>query len=135
MKNLLSIPLLIAAGLLLTAGVLHGLRDRSIFTAPPDAVTEGFVRELETGRYPRAIPYMTRELRADADEKRLAAYIEQIERRTGKIEDVSGELEWIGEDSASARAVLHLPSGDTTSLTFPLLLREYEWKIAALTMK
>ena len=123
---------LVAVVLGTLAGVVFELGDRTIFVAPPEAVAEGFVRQLASGRYDRAVPYLSTRLAEHVDSGALKTSTERLEARTGEILDVRGEPGSIDGDRASARVRLKTESAGEVELALPLVREEGVWSIDGL---
>lgn len=129
------ILLFAACAMLLIAGVLFGLHDTSTLTSPPEAVAEGFAREIVAGRYERAVPYLSSSVAERLPIDSLRSFRSTLlELLRGEALDIRGEPRTRGADTASAAASIE--SNDTTiTLIFPLRLEEGEWKVGGLRMK
>jgi hypothetical protein len=118
---------LIAFGLVLggTALAVEQFDDRELLVPPPDAVAEGFVREVITGRYPRAKEYLAEpESLSDDDLRELD---EQIEAALGDPSEVEAEV--VSRDDQQALVTVCLSSKDASeALSYGLVFDE-EWKI------
>jgi hypothetical protein len=97
--------------------------DREIFVPPPDAVAEGFAREIVTKRWARARPYLTR----DASDKELAALHKAWEERVG--EPTTIEAETISRDRDRALVNVRLQSAKGSEAVAFGLVFEEEWKV------
>ncbi|HVE71783.1 MAG TPA: hypothetical protein VNI54_10470 [Thermoanaerobaculia bacterium] len=92
------------------------LGDRELFVPPPDAVAEGFVREVITGRYSRAQEYLSE----PRPEKELRALRETLGHDPTEV-----EAEVISRTDEEA-----LVNVRTTEAAVALALEfEGEWKI------
>jgi hypothetical protein len=129
MKALWRELLAIALALLLIAGVVFGLNDSSVLVPPPEAVVEGFVRQLAADRYEMALPYLSRELRAQTIEATLRELTSQLKSRTGKILNVQGEPGRVDKDQSEAAALLETASSATTRIRFKLARASGLWSI------
>jgi hypothetical protein len=132
-KNLIYISLTIAAALALIAGVVFGLGDTTVLVPPPEAMVEGFMRELVTKRYERTMPYLSQELRAEVRPETLKEVTDRLRQRAGEIRDVRGEKGWIQGDRAEASARLKTELLDCPSLKFILSRQDGIWLISDLS--
>jgi hypothetical protein len=121
----LFLPLLLIAAI---GWSVHTLGDRRILTRPPEAAVEGFVREVITKRYDRALPYLTEEQRRRLSSEDLRRYDEDLERRFGKILDVRGERVSIMPQRAEAVARVCTADGWKAE-PFHLVFEEGNWAI------
>ena len=87
MMRLLFVVGVIATAIGICALAVRG-GDRELVVPPPDAVGEGFFREVTTHRYPRAADFVV-ETNADEEAIRRLAY--SIEQRMGRVDDVKAE--------------------------------------------
>lgn len=120
MKKILGLSAALA--LLLAAGLfaVELLDDRELFVPPPDAVAEGFTREVMTKRYDRARAYLLEPESVSNDQ------LEALQQRLGEPQNV--ETETVGRNSDEATVEVKLKE---TSFTVPLAFDD-EWKIARL---
>jgi hypothetical protein len=131
-KNLVYLSLTVAAALALIAIVVFGLGDATVFVPPPEATVAGFVRELETKRYERAISYLSEERRGKIRPQTLKELTDRLRQRTGEITEVRGEKGWIEGDRAEASARLKTELLGPISLKFALSRKEGIWSISDL---
>jgi hypothetical protein len=122
MSRLLGV--LAALGLLLGGSALavHTLDDRELVIPPPDAVAEGFVREVVTGRYARARTYLA-EPESRSDEQ-LQALRETLGEDPTEI-----EAELVGRNDEQALANVRVSGGQGSQAVAFTLKFEEEWKI------
>ena len=132
MKAIWAVLLVFAVTMGLLAGIVFGLGDKTIFVPPPEAVVEGFMRELATGRYERARAYLSREVAARTGSEKLRDLREKLRGRTGDILDVRGEPGWHTELRAEAYVRLKTKQAGEPSLRFTLSLEEGVWAINGL---
>jgi hypothetical protein len=130
MTALLGVLLTAVLAFALTAGALFGLRDRSVLASPPEAVTEDFVRKLETGRYVRAHEDLSDDLAQQVGPDSLRSLLHGLEQRVGQIVDVRGERLWMTNPAARAAAILTTERGQELEVEFPLEWSKGEWSIA-----
>lgn len=128
-KMLLTI-LVIGAGLGLCAASIQ-LGDRSIMTSPPDAVTEGFVRELASERYERAIPYLTDERQNNINADTLKDFHTRHLKDEG-VWDVSSETTSRNSLRARTRTTIRYAEGDSVTFQIPLAFSSGKWSVSDL---
>ena len=125
----------LVAGLALasvTAIAIARLRvaDRSIVASPPEAVVEGFARELAAHRFDRALPYLSKHLLAQTIPITLEVRVQAIERRAGKLSNVRGMPQWSARTRAYALAALDTERGEPLRLGFGLVREDSgAWRI------
>jgi hypothetical protein len=102
--------------------------DRELFVPPPDAVAEGFVREVVAGRYAQARTYLANpESMSDADVRQFENAIESW--IGGEPSEVDAEV--VSHDDTQALTTVHLSSArGSQALSFTLEF-DKEWKIAS----
>jgi hypothetical protein len=132
MKAIWCLLLCMALALALVAADVFGLGDRHILVSPPDAVTEGFVRELVTNRYEMALPYLSDDLAQQVNAEQLKQATQQLRRRTGRISNVTGEEGWIKGDQAAAGVLLDTEKAGELHLHFRLTREQGEWAVSDL---
>lgn len=122
MSRLLGV--LAALGLLLGGSALavHALDDRELVIPPPDAVAEGFVREVITGRYARAREYLA-EPESRSDEQ-LRALRESLGEDPTEV-----EAELVGRNDEQALANVRVSGGQGSQAVAFTLTFDSEWKI------
>jgi hypothetical protein len=102
--------------------------DVGTFVPPPEAVVEGFMKEMASGRYSRAIPYLSDRLEAQASADTLRTLALGFERQHSRIEDARGEPGWIVGNRAFARARVKTPGGEVVQ-PFGLVRERGLWGI------
>jgi len=95
---------LVAAVTIAGLAVATVRRASSVPAGPPEAIVEGFVRELATHNYERALPYLTEHMLAQTIPLTLEVRINDLERRMGSLRNVRGGLRWSTETRAYAAA-------------------------------
>jgi hypothetical protein len=130
MNTILGVLLAITLTLGLLAGIVFGLGDRTMFVPPPEAVAESFMRQLTTGRYARALPYLSDDLAARTTPDTLRALTDRLQNRTGKILNVRGDPVSISGDQAEANATLKTKAAGEPAFNFKLTRQEGVWKIS-----
>ncbi|MFP5248117.1 MAG: hypothetical protein ACLGH0_15595, partial [Thermoanaerobaculia bacterium] len=110
-----------AAALLVgaTALAVKAFDDRALFVPPPDAVAEGFTRELATKRYDRAQPYLVKE----APE----AELRELAKRIGDPNEVEAEI--VARDDQRALVNVRVKSAKHSDALAYELVFEDEWKV------
>lgn len=103
-----------------TALAVEGFGDRALFVPPPDAVAEGFTREVMSGRYDRARTYLAESEAVTNDELRAM-------RREG-VTDVEAEIVSRTDTNAVVRVRLEGEEALRYELEF-----DREWKIASIS--
>jgi hypothetical protein len=120
------------AGVILATALLLGMSalaiergDRATFVSPPDAVAEGFVREVVTKRWDRARTYL-----ADPDSMSNAE-IEVLQKSWGQhIGDPSGiEAEIDSRTDEQANVNVRLKSAKGSAVLAFALTFDGEWKL------
>ena len=132
MKAILSAMAIAALALLLVAGAVFSLNDSTVLVPPPEAVAEGFARQLVAGRYERALPYLSRELASEVGPDGLRALANQLKSLTGTVLNVQGEPGWMVGERAEAAATLETESAGQVRLIFPLSREQGVWSISSL---
>jgi len=129
-KAALAIVAIVAAGLGVPAVAIH-FGDRQTFVAPPDAVLEGFAREVGERRYDMATRYLSTALSRTVDAETLRARFEPRRRELGDLNGVDAEIAWIDRTRASARVTIDAQRG-SMELIAPLVWDHGVWAIDAL---
>lgn len=132
MRSAAGVLLALGTALGVVAASVFGLGDRSVLVPPPEAVIEGFVRELATHRYSPALSYLRPELARSAGADSLRVLASRLESRAGSIRDVLGEPGRRDERRAEARAVVRAERVERLVLPFTLVFEEGAWSIASL---
>ena len=122
------------AAVLLAFGLVTGAtwlatqqgNDRELMVSPPDAVAEGFVREVTTGRYPRAKEYLAEPELLSNDDLRVLE--QQLEAETGDPSEIEAEL--VNRDDERALVTVRLSSKEGSEAVTYALVFDGEWKIA-----
>jgi hypothetical protein len=115
--------LLIAALVMLVTGaaVFQTLRRSSTLPAgPPELVVESFVQELARHNYTRALPYLTEHMLAQTIPQTLEVRINDLERRTGRLQSVRGVPRWSTETRAYAAVEIDTERAKLITLGFGL---------------
>lgn len=119
-------------GILLAAAILIGgtalavqLGDRGTFVSPPDAMAEGFVREIVTKRWDRARAYL---LEPDSvSDAELAALEKSWEAQAGDPSSI--EAETITQDYSQALVTVRMRSGRGSEAVAIVLQFDDDWKV------
>ena len=112
---LLAMALLVGA----TALAVSAFDDRELMVPPPDAVAEGFTREVANKRWPRAKEYLADPESMSQDE------MERMQEEIGAGQNIEAEI--VARDETHAVVTVRVPSKQVAknfSLTF-----DQEWKI------
>jgi hypothetical protein len=118
----------IAGGLLLSAASIYYLGDRSVLTAPPDSITEGFVRELTSERFERALPYLADSLQTSTTTQDLK-FLCRRSLRDESVWDVSATTLTCSSSDAETEATVRYANGDSVKLPFSLVFVSGVWSI------
>ena len=121
MRDIIILLAVIAAGLCVTAAAVAG-GDRHTLVPPPDAVAEGFARAVSERRYELATRYLSKRLQERVGGDRLRSWFEPLRQRLGETNLIEGELEWMDDARASARALVDSEYG--TALLQLRMVRE-----------
>ena len=106
----------------MSALAIERFDDRELFVSPPDAVAEGFVREVVTKRWDRARTYLV-----EPDSKSNAE-LETLQKSWGEPSTVDAEIVSRTDEQASVSVKLKSAKG-SVMLAFELVF-DGEWKIA-----
>jgi hypothetical protein len=127
MKTVVILLAVIGGGLAVTgAAVSSG--DRQTLVPAPEAVAEGFARQISEARYALARRHLSRGLRQSENAERLRASFEPVLLRLGEPNGVSAEGEWMADDRAAARALIEAERG-TAVLRLRMKREAGLWKI------
>ena len=120
------------AALLLIGVAVFAWHDASTFVPAPEAVTEGFARQIATRRYELAINYLSSTTAKKETPHSLKTRFAPLFDATGKINHVDAEPQEAQQDRAAARAIIE---GDNGKVSFEVaLVREKGlWKIDRLS--
>jgi hypothetical protein len=106
----------------MSALAIERFDDRELFVSPPDAVAEGFVREVVTKRWDRARTYLVEpDSKSDAE-------LETLQKAWGDPSGVDAEIVSRTGEKASVSVKLKSAKGSVV-LAFELVF-DGEWKIA-----
>jgi hypothetical protein len=86
MRALLGVLSAIAIVVAIEVLATSRLHDRELLTPPPEAVAEGFYREIVAHRFDRAVTYLSDSESTSVEELRQLGA--SIERRLGRVHDV-----------------------------------------------
>ena len=131
MRNLLLTVGTSAAALLLVALVVFGAHDTSTFVPVPEAVAEGFARQIGTRRFELALNYLASGTRRVETPMTLEARFRSISSEMGRINQVSAEPLWASRDRAAARATVESDAG-RKSFDVTFVRENGLWRIADL---
>jgi hypothetical protein len=121
MMKLVAILAAIAALVGLTALAVERFDDRELFVPPPDAVAEGFAREVTTGRYDRAREYLEDSSPWTREDLR------RMDERLGNPTQVEAEV--LSRTDEQALVNVRLTSAERSQAIAFELKFEQEWKI------
>jgi hypothetical protein len=126
MKEITGVLLAMALLIGMSALAIQRFDDRELFVSPPDAVAEGFVREVVTKRWDRARTYLVDpDAMSNPD---LEALQKSWERRVGNPSEVEAELVSRTDQQASVNVKLKSAKG-SEEIAFELPF-DGEWKIS-----
>ena len=128
MKEIAGVVVAMALLIAVSALAVERFDDRELFVSPPDAVAEGFVREVVTKRWDRARTYLV-----DADSMsnpEVEALQKSWEQRIGDPSEVEAEL--VSRTEAQALVNVRLKSANASAELVFALVFDGEWKIAPL---
>ena len=126
MKELLGIAIAAALLIGISALAVEQFDDRETFVPPPDAVAEGFVREVMAKRWERARTYLAEPPSMSRGE--LEALQKSWRERAGEPTEI--EAETIARDDAEALAHVRMRSARGSEAVAFALRFDDEWKIA-----
>jgi hypothetical protein len=116
MKELAGVILATALLFGMSALAVHRFDDRETFVAPPDAVAEGFVREVLTKRWDRARIYLDDPSMSDAE-------LRTLQRAWGEPSNVEAEIVSRTDDRALVNVTVR-----SQVVRFALTF-DREWKV------
>jgi hypothetical protein len=124
-KKLLGVAVTVALLIGICAVAVDLFNDRGLFVSPPDAVAEGFVREVVTKRWDRARPYLAEP--ESMSNAQLEALQQSWEQRVGNPSTI--EAKTISRDDEQALANVQMQSERGSEAVAFALRFENEWKI------
>lgn len=117
----------IAAALAATGWIVGLTRDDSVLVPSPDHVAASFFRQLKTGRYAQAAPYLSRTMRDSVTARDLKNWAEGL----GEVKSVHPSSWSVREHEADA--VVRIESENQEKTLRTTLIRENGlWKIQTL---
>jgi hypothetical protein len=131
MRALVAVLLLTAAAVGICGAAL-ALGDGSFLVPPPEARVEQFVRQLEAGRFGRAVPYLSGPARARTSPASLEAAFHDLEGRVGRVRDVVGRPLAVRDDTAWVEAILDTERAEGLPLPFRLVREKGLWAVDGL---
>jgi hypothetical protein len=131
MGRVLSVAGATAAALVALAISSLVLGDESWLVPPPEAVAEGFVRQLATHRFRQTQHFLGQDARATLDPDRLSRWFDELERATGPIHAVDTESASRSGDAASAKVVV-VGTLRSSALLIQLRRERGLWKVVVL---
>ncbi len=123
MKEIAGVAVAMALLIGMSALAIERFDDRELFVSPPDAVAEGFVREVVTKRWDRARTYLVE------PDSMSNAGIEALQKAWGDPSTVDAEIVSLTDERASVNVKLKSAKGSEV-IAFDLVFDD-EWKIAA----
>lgn len=127
MKEIVSVTIAVAVMFGVCALAVDRFDDRETFIPPPDAVAEGFAREVVTKRWDRAREYLADPQSMSNAE--IAALQKSWEQRVGDPSVI--EAETISHDHAHASVNVRMKSAKGSEAVAFALTFDGEWKISA----
>ena len=124
MKEMAAVTVAMALLIGMSALAVERFGDRELFVSPPDAVAEGFVREVVTKRWDRARTYLVE------PDSMSNTEIEALQKSWGDPSTVDAEIVSRTDERASVNVSLKSAKGSEVAafeLTF-----DGEWEIAPL---
>jgi hypothetical protein len=125
MKELVSVLVAVALVIAGTAVAVEHFHERETFIPPPDAVAEGFVREVLMKRWDRARPYLAKPDSMSNDD--LEALEQSWESRAGDPSIIEAEI--ISRTNEEALATVRMQSEKGSEVVSFSLVFDREWKI------
>jgi len=122
MKEIAGVTVAMALLIGISALAIERFDDRELFVSPPDAVAEGFVREVVTKRWDRARTYLV-----DPDSMSNAG-IEALQKAWGDPSTLDAEMVTRTDERASVNVRWKSAEGSEV-IAFELVF-DGEWKIA-----
>jgi hypothetical protein len=118
----------IAVALLAIGVDLFWFDDGSTLTSPPEAVAEGFTREVVTRQYDRALPYLEEELADRIGADGVRRFADGLGAIDGRVLDVLGIPGTTSRNAATAAVEITTVQG-TIRIRFGLVRRSGVWHI------
>jgi hypothetical protein len=127
-----TVRILVAVVIALVGAIETGiaLGDRDLFVSSPEAVVEGFVRHVATGRYDRARAMLAHKRASRSGLEEIKTMARELERRVGAAETIEGETIRKDREEAIARARIR-GSRAEAAIVFSLRWDQGRWKIGA----
>jgi hypothetical protein len=127
MKAIAQLLVTMTVAMMIVAVWVVAAGDRQTLVPPPDAVGEGFLRQLTARRYDRVDSYLSHARQKWSAEARRRQF-DSLWRYTGGVNQVDAELVSIEGDHARAVATAHGDVADVRVLVE--LIREHGlWKV------
>ena len=124
---------LATASVALAVVVARTFHDGATLVSPPEAVAEGFVRQILAGRSELALTYVVVPRRESLSPDALDAWARRVQGEIGGIANVNSRSEGGSRDRTTAVTVLDGSRG-AKSLDFDLVRENGEWKIEKFAM-
>jgi hypothetical protein len=105
--------------------------DTAILVPPPEAVAEGFVRQVVAGRYEGARALLSAEAAAEVDRDRLEQLRRNLEAGAGVVVGVTARPDGVDQDHARATALVDGRDG-LVPVWLSMSLHRGLWKIDAI---
>jgi hypothetical protein len=132
-KAIVRLLLTISLAMGIIALCVFAADDRQTFVPPPEAIGEGFLRQMTARRYDRVEQYFSR-ARHEWTAGALRRQFDPLWRRTGTINQVDAELVSIEEDRASVVATARGDDGDA-SVRFSLTREQGLWRVDGISFR
>jgi hypothetical protein len=130
MKAIVQLVAALTLAMIVVAAWVFAAGDRRTLVPPPDAVAEGFLRQLAARRYDRVESYVSRTRRSAPawSAATLRRRFEPLWRYTGQVNQVDAEL--VSIDGDRARAVASAQGDLAEARVLVELTREHGlWKV------
>jgi hypothetical protein len=127
MKAIVQLLAAMMLALVVIAVWVFAAGDRQTMVPPPDAVGEGFLRQLATRRYDRVGSYLSHG-RQEWSAAELRRQFDPLWRYTGTVNQVDAELVSIDGERARAVAIAHGDLADARVLV-ELIRERGVWKV------
>jgi hypothetical protein len=127
----LSVSAATAALLALLAIAVFAFDDRHMTVPPPEAVAEGFVRQLNAQRFRQTKRFFSTAAQRSWEPRKLQVWWDDVERHVGKVQSIEGSER--AADRGSAEAEVSVRGSKTTmTLRIPLRWERGVWVVAEL---
>ena len=133
MRELVSLAATAAALLAVIGVAVFAGGDRSVLVPVPEAVTEGFMREITMRRFDLAMHYLAKDRQRRETPQTLGALFAPLLEAAGEVNAVDGTPHWVQGDNAWAAATVEGDRG-SPSCEFALVRESGLWKISGVTV-